>query len=254
MWRRTKRLINSYLDDLIHRTSSPDKDMRAITKAEMARLNELEVQSRASVKMFEKELAEVELKMIGTVERERMLREQGNETAASNATNQLVTLSSHRDLLKQQIGEANAAAAKARALREERQRLGEELASETHLTSMRENLAGIRSPFDVTDPASTIDEMRARLNRSGGPLVDSRVAEADRELEAERARAAADELLARYKQGAGGSETKQPQTSPPAQTSSPQQQAASSKETEDEEGTEQKKSLGRTDGPIRPID
>ena len=56
MWRRTKRLINSYLDNMIEKTSSPDKDIRALTRGEVARLNEYEVQSRASVKMFEKEI------------------------------------------------------------------------------------------------------------------------------------------------------------------------------------------------------
>ena len=58
MWNRTKRLINSYLDELIERTSGPDKDVRQITRAEVARLNELEVQTLASVKLFEKELAD----------------------------------------------------------------------------------------------------------------------------------------------------------------------------------------------------
>src|SRR2546423_4528808 len=85
MWNRTKRLINSYLDELIERTSGPDKDVRQITRAEVARLNELEVQTLASVKMFEKELAEVELKMIGVTERERMARERGDMASAESA-------------------------------------------------------------------------------------------------------------------------------------------------------------------------
>jgi len=251
MWRRTKRLINSYLDDLINRASSPDKDVRAITRAELARLNEIEVQSRASVKMFEKELAEVELKMIGVAERERIAREQGNESAASTATNQLITLSSHRDLLKKQIAEASTAAERAHALREERRHLGEDLATETHLTNMRENLAGVQSPFDATDPASTIDEMRARLNRSGTSAADSRVAEADRELEAERARAVADELLARYKQGIGGKNRESPGAqAPSAKPSAP----PPTSESVEDEGPDSSKSLGRTDGPLRPID
>ncbi|MCI0486962.1 MAG: hypothetical protein L0229_10215 [Blastocatellia bacterium] len=251
MWRRTKRLINSYLDDLINRASSPEKDVRAMTRAEIGRLNEIEVQSRASVKVFEKELAEVELKMIGVAERERQAREQGNAPVASTATNNLIALSSQRDLLKKQIADASAAAERARVLREERRQIGEELATETHLTSMRENLAGIQSPFDATDPASTIDEMRARLNRSGTPAVDSRVAEADRELEAERARAAADELLARYKQGiSGGASKENTAQSPSAKPSTP----SPSSESVEDEGAKSSKSLGRTDGPLRPID
>ena len=45
MWNRTKRLINSYLDDLIQRVSGPDREAREITSAELTRLNELEVQT-----------------------------------------------------------------------------------------------------------------------------------------------------------------------------------------------------------------
>nr|AIA13481.1 hypothetical protein [uncultured bacterium] len=124
MWNRTKRLINSYLDDLIERASSPDKDVRQVTRAEIARLNELEVQTLASVKMFEKELAEVELKILGIAEREKMARERGDLIAAESAGRELVTLASHRDLLKQQISEAKSSAARARALREERKQSG----------------------------------------------------------------------------------------------------------------------------------
>ena len=73
MWHRTKRLINSYIDDLIERVSSPDRDVRGITRAEIARLQELEVQTRASAKVLEKELAEIGLKILGVAERERFL-------------------------------------------------------------------------------------------------------------------------------------------------------------------------------------
>src|SRR6185437_5200923 len=107
-------------------------------------------------------------------------------------------------LVMQQIGEANASAERARALREERRRLGEDLATETHLTAMRENLSSVQAPFDSTDPSATIDEMRERLRRAGVPLTDSRVAEADRVLEAERARARVEDVLSRYKLGAAG--------------------------------------------------
>ncbi len=247
MWERTKRLINSYLDDMINRASGPDKDVRAITRAEMARLNELEVQTRASIKMFEKELAEVELKIIGVAERERMARDQGNESAATNAVNQLVTLSNHRDLLKKQISEANSSAARAASLREERRRMGEELAAETHLTSMRENIAGIQSPFDPMDPASTLDEMRARLNRSAISSADAEIAAADHELETQRARAAADELLARYKQGIGGSEAQ-------SNATVPQPSSGNLVSPPDDPEADSPKTLGRTEGPIRPID
>lgn len=253
MWSRTKRLINSYLDDLIQRVSGPDRDARAVTRAELTRLNELEIQTRASAKLLERDLADVGLKILGVAERERIARERGDEAAAASAVSQLATLSAHRDLIKQQLDEANSAAERARALREERRRLGEDLANETHLTSMRENLASIQTPFAASDPSSTIDEMRERLRRSGAALTDSRVAEADRELEAERARARVEDVLSRYKQGAGSESPTQAQAPPPTAASATP--AADVVEAgPDDETPGQSKSLGRTDGPLRPID
>jgi adenine-specific DNA methylase len=253
MWHRTKRLINSYLDDLIQRVSSPDREARGITRAEIARLNELEVQTRASAKVLEKELAEVGLKILGVAERERIARDRGDEASASAAGSQLVALSAQRDLIMQQLGEANAAAERARALREERRILGEDLATETHLTTMRENLSSVQTPFAGTDPSATIDEMRERLRRSGASLADSRVAEADRELEAERARARVEDVLSRYKQGVGGGEP-QPQGAPPQAASTTTSGTKAAESGADDEAPGQSKTLGRTDGPVRPID
>lgn len=253
MWSRTKRLINSYLDDLIERVSGPDQEVRGITRAEVARLSELEVQTRASAKVLEKELAEVGLKILGVAERERIARERGDE--ASAAGSQLVALSAQRDLIKQQLGEANAAAERARALREERLHLGDDLATETHITAMRENLSAIQTPFAGSDPGATIDEMRERLRRSGASLTDSGVAEADRELQAERNRAQVEEVLSRYKQGAGGEPQTQTQGVPPqaASTETPDTNI-SGESNADGETPSQSKTLGRTDGPVRPID
>lgn len=255
MWHRTKRLINSYLDDLIERVSSPDRDAREITRAEIARLHELEVQTRASAKVLEKELSEVGLKILGLAERERISRERGDEAAASAAVSQLGTLGAQRDLIMRQLAEANAAAERARALREERRIQGADLVTDTHLAAMRENLSSVHTPFDSTDPSATIDEMRERLRRGGAALTDNRVADAERELEAERARARVEDALSRYKQGLGGD---QPETSTqgPAQaaptTATPTTNAA--EPSPDDKSPGQSKTLGRTDGPVRPID
>lgn len=255
MWHRTKRLINSYLDDLIQRVSSPDREARGITRAEVARLHELEVQTRASAKVLEKELAEVGLKILGVAERERISRERGDEAAASAAGKQIVSLSAQRDLIMQQLAEAKGAAERARALREERRLQGEDLAAETHLTAMRENLSSIQSPFDSTDPSATIDEMRERLRRSGASLTDSRVAEADRVLEAERARAQVEDALSRYKQSVAGTEPRSPTQGTPPQTAPVAPAAGNASEPGvDDEAPGQSKTLGRTDGPVRPID
>jgi hypothetical protein len=251
MWQRTKRLINSYLDDLINRASSPDSDVRSITRAEMARLGELEVQARASAKMAEKEMAELELKMIGVAQREKLARERGDQSALANATNDLVFLSQQIDILKTQIREANASADRAKRLRQDRATQGQELANETHLTSMKENLAGLQSPFDATDPSATIDEMRSRIR---GSVIDDtalRVAEADREMEADRARARADELLAKYKAGLNReSETPAPRPS----AVGPDEGTSPSAQVDKENEPEQPKTLGPGKGPIRPID
>lgn len=255
MWNRTKRLINSYLDELIERVSSPDRDVGQVTRAELARLSELEVQTVASVKMFEKELAEVELKMVGVSERERIARERGDLVAAQNAGRELVALGSQRDLLRQQISEGNASAARARSLREDRRRMGEELANETHLTNMRENIAGLNAPFCSSDPASTIEEMRMRLNRPVISENEARLAEAERQFEEEQKRARVDEMLARYKAAPVSSESNIDQQSPPQQAVSPDRagEAADPRPGEPQE-PEQPKTLGRTQGPIRPID
>jgi hypothetical protein len=258
MWQRTKRLINAYLDDLIERVSGPDRDVRSITRGEIARLNEVEVQSRASAKLFEKEIAELELKINGLLERERLLRERADESGASTAAREAYSLINQRDLLKQQLAEANSAAARASALREQRKIQGEDLATETHLTAMRENLAGVQSPFSSKDPSAAIDEMRARLAQSGSSRVDARVAEADRELEEARARASVEETLARYKQGLVESSTA-PVT--PAKTAPPVEsigdKAGSAEEpnaTGPDSSASNAKTLGRKDGPVRPID
>jgi len=250
MWNRTKRMINSYLDEMIEKVSRPDKDVRAITRAEIARLNELEVQTLASVKMYEKELAEMELKMVGLAERERIARERGDAMTADSAGRALMQLASQRDLLKQQISEAKSSAARSRALREERRVMGEELANETHLTSMRENLAGIQTPFDATDPSATIEEMRMKLNRPASAATDARIAELEHEQAEATRRAQVDDVLSRYKQSLAGSEASVT-SPPPVATQSP---AAQTNKPIDEEGKEEPKTLGRNSGPVRPID
>jgi hypothetical protein len=244
-------MINSYLDEMIEKVSRPDKEVRAITRAEIARLNELEVQTLASVKMYEKELAEMELKMVGLAERERIARERGDASTADSAGRALMQLASQRDLLKQQISEAKSSAARSRALREERRVMGEELANETHLTSMRENLAGIQTPFDATDPSATIEEMRMKLNRPASAATDARIAELEHEQAEATRRAQVDDVLSRYKQSLTGSEASV--TSPPSSVA-PQSPAASTTKAIDEEGKEEPKTLGRNSGPVRPID
>lgn len=251
MWNRTKRLINSYLDELIERTSSADRDVRQVTRAEIARLNELEVQTLASAKMFEKELAEIDLKILGLAEREKLLRERGELSAAENAGREMVALSAQRDLLKQQISEAKSSAARARALREDRRHVGEDLATETHLTSMREDLAGIQTPFSSNDPSSTLDEMRMRLNQTRASSPDPRLVEAEREYEEQSKRARIDDMLARYKDTLSGSETA---TAEPPKPSLPRTESGSPAKSIEEETREEPKSLGRNEGPIRPID
>ena len=253
MWERTKRLINSYLDDMIEKRSNPDADVRAVTRGEIARLNEYEVQSRASKKLFEKELAEVNLKILGLAEREKIMRAQGDEATAQRAAEAIEALAAQRDLLQRQIIEADAAAEKARVLRDERKVQGTELANEVYLTDMRETIASTQQGFGVNDPASTLDEMRSRLqSRSSFSEIDAQLAQADHEMEAAKKRSQVDDLLAQYKNNFT--------TDPPIETRKPQPpvnnppQSAGGTRLIDEEGKEEEKTLGRAEGNIRPID
>ncbi len=253
MWERTKRLINSYLDEMIEKRSSPDNDVRAVTRGEIARLNEYEVQSRASKKLFEKELAEVNLKLLGLAEREKIMRVQGDEAMAQRAADAIQSLAAQRDLLQRQIIEAEAAAEKARLLREERKVQGTELANDVYLTEMRETLTSTQAGFGVNDPASTIDEMRSRLqSRSSFSELDAQLAQADHEMEATKKKSQIDDLLTKYKTNLT--------TDPPVETRLPQPPAShtppstSTSRVIDDEGKEEEKTLGRADGNIRPID
>jgi phage shock protein A len=254
MWERTKRAINSYVDDLINRLSGPDRDVREVTRGEMARLLELEAQTRASVKMLEKEVAETELRIIGVSERERIARERGDEAAAASAAREIVSLANHRDFLKQQIQEALSSAERARALREQRRVQGQDLANEIHMTRMREELAGLHKPFAADDPSATIEEMRARLNSRVGSDLDARVAEADRELRADQTRAEVDTILARYKQSITSGDDLTVATPQPPVESEDRSVTAETKKPAEEAEPEQPKSLGRNEGPLRPID
>jgi hypothetical protein len=225
-----------------------DSEIREITRAEIARLHEAEVQARASAKLLEKELADLELKLIGMTERERILRERGDAAGAASAGNQLQFLTAQRDLAKKQLAEANASAARARAMREQRRTQGEELANQVNITTMQETLAGIQAPFDATDPAATIDEMRARLARSGASLLDDKVGDADREMEAEQKRARVDDALARYKEML--SQEQRPVSQVPPAVTPPSKPIAPAEEDQ----PDQEKTLGPAEGPVRPVD
>jgi hypothetical protein len=252
MWNRTKRMINSYLDNMIEKSSYPDKEVRAVTRGEISRLNELEVQSRASAKLFEKEMAEIDLKILALAEREKIFRSQGDDTKAGRAMETIQALDAQRDLLKQQISEATGAAERAKALREERKVQGADLANEIYLTDMRDSISSLDSGFGVNDPASTIDEMRARLGSTSIPSLDAQVADADRELKVVESKSKVDDLLARYKNQLH--EDPPIETKPPQSTSTPTPKGTSSNRLVDEEEKEHEKTLGRSDGSIRPID
>jgi hypothetical protein len=252
MWERTKRLVNSYLDNLIEKTGRPDSEVRDMTRGEVARLNEVEVQARASVKVFEKQVAALEVKMNALVERDRIARERNDMAAVASVASAFEPLAAERDMLKKQIAEANAKAESARALREERRRQGEDLATETHLTTMRESISSVQSGFDPSGPAAAIDDMRARLARKGVLTAADPLAEADRELAAHQKRSEVDEMLSRYKTEIS--------SQPPILQTQPAPQPVSQPATEpkaspiEKDEPEEPKTLGRTEGPVRPID
>ena len=249
MWEKTKRLINSYLDSFIERANTPDSDIRSVTRGEIARLGEVEVQARASVKLLEKELAEVELKLLGDSERARL--DIDTSTAASGSATQ--TLTAQRDLLKQQIAEATVSAERAKALREQRRLEGEDLAIQSRLSSMQETMSGVHSGFDVNDPASVIDEMKARIGSAAISENDMRLHEADRQIEAERKRSKVDDLLASYKRSILEPDAPTDQQTSIAPGPGQTDQATNQLEPA-EEGSAEQKTLGRADPTVRPID
>jgi hypothetical protein len=260
MWQRTKRMINSYLDSLIDRTGRPESELRDVTRAEIAQLNEVEVRARGAAKMIEKQLAEAELKLTGSTERQRMCRERGDATGEADAARIAAGFQQERDMLKSQLAEANASVARARALRDDRRNSVDDLAAKTHLTSMQETLAGMQTPFDAADPSGVIDEMRSKIRR--GSSAPSPVEQADADLAAQAKKSKVDELLEQYKRGLDqGSvdpiprqasflapETAGVSEDPPAAPAAPGASTGLKPETEET------KTLGPASGPVRPID
>lgn len=265
MWRRTKRLINSYLDNLIDKSSTPGTEVRRAAADEIGRLNETEVQALASSKMLERELAEVDLKLTGAVERQRMANERGDSVAASNATSLVAELTGRRDLLERQLAESRSAARRAKSLSSSRRSEGEELATETNLTSMRETLAATGTAFDPSDPAAVIDEMRARINRGSGSRIDMNLADAERELADQTRASRTEQLLEQYRRDLepGIADASAPAISAPfSQMSKPLAPGAASNPQSGDakapdftaQDDEQPKTLGPAGGPVRPID
>jgi len=54
MWNRTKRLVNSYLDNLIDKVESPDNQVQQAGSVKASQLGANAVESLATVKLFEK--------------------------------------------------------------------------------------------------------------------------------------------------------------------------------------------------------
>ncbi|HWX40030.1 MAG TPA: hypothetical protein VN345_02665, partial [Blastocatellia bacterium] len=106
----------------------------------------------------------------------------------------------------------------------------------------------VQSGFDPNDPAAAIDDMRARLARKGVLTTADPLAEADRELAAQQKRSEVDEMLARYK-------TEVSAQPPILQTQPAPQPAIEPKAAPiEKDEPEEPKTLGRTEGPVRPID
>jgi hypothetical protein len=90
-----------------------------------------------------------------------------------------------------------------------------------------------------------------KINRAGASSTDARLADAEREYEEQAKRARIDEMLSKYKDSVAGAESAAPQAPQPA--SSQPEGGPAAKGAEGEE-REQPKTLGRNEGPIRPID
>jgi len=260
MWQRTKRLINSYLDSLIDRTGRPESELRDASRSEIARLNEVEAHARGAAKMIEKQLAEAELKLTGAAERQRIARERGDAAAEAQAARVAAGLQQEYDMLKGQLSEANASVARARAMKDDRRTSVDDLAAQTHLTTMQETLTGMHSQFGTSDPSAVIDEMRSKIRRNASP--PSAVEQADADLAAQLKKSKVDDLLEQYKRGLDQSAVEPPQPQQAVQalpgTVVNQDAAASPPQAAEPAAgqgeAEERKTLGPAPGPVRPID
>jgi len=161
-------------------------------------------------------------------------------------------------MLKGQLSEANASVARAQALKVDRRTAVNDLAAQTHLTSMQETLAGIQSPFDARDPSGVIDEMRSKIRRNTAP--QSAVEQADADLAAQLKKSKVDDLLEQYKRSLdqGGIDAppqpvsfQAPPAAVPQNTPSP---GAPVEQDAEQTGPDEAKTLGPAPGPVRPID
>lgn len=71
------------------------------------------------------------------------------------------------------------------------------LRDSARIASMQEAIAGLDVPFAADDPATVLSEMRNKIGSA--PVIDDRVAEADRAMRQQQREREADDMLARYR-------------------------------------------------------
>ena len=199
MWNRTKRLVNSYLDNLIDKVESPDKQVQQAGAVKSSQLGTNAVEALATVKLFEKKITELEAKIATLESRIPMIT---NSTQKMLLESQLETSRAELLDLQQRVMVARGTAIQSQKAVKEHPHKVHETMNNARLAQMGEALAGSAGGATSTDdPFWVMDEMKNKIEQrnamSGSMTADAKIAAADAELE--KPGAAVDDLLSQYK-------------------------------------------------------
>ncbi|HZS44567.1 MAG TPA: hypothetical protein VFC63_05650 [Blastocatellia bacterium] len=232
MWNRTKRLVNSYLDNLIDKVEKPDQQVQDAGTVKASQLGASAVESLANVKMFEKRITETEAKIATLESRIPLL---SNDTQRMIMQSQLDTSRAELLDLQQRLTQARGSAIQAQKAMKEHPGQVRETMNNARLAQMGETLAGTSMPTKADDPFWVMDEMKSKIEQrsavSSAQTADARIAAADAELE--KPESVVDDLLSQYKRDVASE-----RVSPPVnQTVSPPKVAESKAQPEPKEET-----------------
>jgi len=230
MWKRAKRVINSYLDNLISKFEEPDAALQHATQVKASALGQSAAESLATQKLFEKRIAELELE-IATVETRIRIAE-GSPDKVARLSQHLQTLQAELADLQARLPQARQASAQAmRALKEHKHDIGQAI-TDSNLADIKETIANTSGAFSSDAIGVTFDEMRDKilLKAQASHLLDS-----EPDLEPQQN---VDDILSQYKRRmeAGANPTAQPDP-----------------ETGEKEQTT-KKTLGPATDDVRPLE
>jgi len=231
MWNRTKRLVNSYLDNLIDKVEKPDQQVQNAGTVKASQLGANAVESLANVKIFEKKITETEAKIATLESRIPLLT---NDTQKMILQSQLDTSRAELLDLQQRLTEARGSAIRAQKAMKEHPGQVRETMNNARLAEMGETVAGAAMPTSTDDPFWIMDEMKSKIEQraaaSSAQTTDAKIAAADAELE--KPGALVDDLLSQYKRDVAAESTNVAR--PAAQNTAPPKVAESQRQQENQ--------------------